>query len=825
MDDIPSQCASLQQDISQLLRLTAKEATLRAKHDTTAIQTSLNKAISPTFEIVFAGAFSAGKSMLINALLGRKLLYSAEGHATGTECRIAYAESDQEKVVLTFLSEAEIIEQAKAIGSRLQLQFQGDLLEAAARQNLRHLCLTIIEEEGGEHRSEKAKQANALRLLLAGYESNHEQILADQNATYSMEHFNFSNLQEAAGYARRGANSAVLKRIDYFCHHELLQDGNVFIDTPGIDAPVRKDAELTYRKIQSPDTAAVVCVLKTAETGELTAEETELLETIRQNPSIRDRVFYVFNRIDKTWYNAQLRQRLDRCIAGQFRDSSRVYRTSGLLGFYGRLLQSTSALDRFGLDTLFAEEVQGVDGREEAPLFVTEFNNYCGTSGKLVGSTLKPELRGYESPNQNYVRILGDYGQTLVHQLIEDSGIEFFSGSVVYYLTHEKRPQLFGDLADDLHPLCTSIRDTYISRWHTLEQQPQTIEALKTQNLKQLASDLKQVGDKFDQAIQEEVNRTVASNLNDDFERDFLKLKAQMVTRLDELLHTFSVDAIYQQAQASHRRNSVVPLLGILAEAFYYLANGLEDVLVSSSQTLVERFFLRLSEAIRETAYYRDIYRLLGNDAGIEDRLLQVQQQVCQALVNEARTECDRYVRERPEFYMEGTHSIWQMRQTLQQACKGYDYQSMIDSEPAIRQLLKLDFEQKVKETVMRTYRQTVNQTLNVHLLEMAQEQVETILQQYDHARDYLARTLEREAAEKIEQNKRDKQTLAQDIETYNQAISSINTCLETLVLDRKRLPLIADADLVAPPILEESELPNGKPAPQDAATSDMSAM
>ena len=82
------------------------------------------------------------------------------------------------------------------------------------------------------------------------------------------------------------------------------------------------------------------------------------------------------------------------------------------------------------------------------------------------------------------------------------------------------------------------------------------------------------------------------------------------------------------------------------------------------------------------------------------------------------------------------------------QACKGYDYQSMIEAEPAIRQLLKLDFEQKVKETVMRTYRQTVNQTLNVHLLQMAKEQVEIILQQYDHAREYLAKTLEREAAE-----------------------------------------------------------------------------
>ena len=493
----------------------------------------------------------------------------------------------------------------------------------------------------------------------------------------------------------------------------------------------------------------MVCVLKTAETGELTAEETELLETIRQNPGIRDRVFYAFNRIDKTWYNAQLRQRLDRCIASQFRDSSRVYRTSGLLGFYGRLLQTTSDRDRFGLDSLFAEEVRGLDGQEESPLFVTEFNNYCGTSGKLVGSLFKPELRGYESPNQNYIRILGEYGQTLIQQLIKDSGTEFFRDSIVYYLTHEKRPQLFSSLADDLHPLCTAIRDAYIAQWQALEKQPQTQEELKTQKLKQLASDLKAVGEQFHHAIKDEVNRTVASSNNEDFERDFLKLKAQMVTRLDELLHTFSVDAVYQQAQASHRRNSVVPLLGILAEAFYYLANGLEDVLVSSSQILVEKYFRQLAETVREMSCYRDIYRLLGNDAGIENRLSKVQQRVSQALVNEAQTECDRYVRERPDFYMEGTYSIWQLRQTLQQACRGYDYQSMIEAEPAIRQLLKLDFEQKVKETVMRTYRQTVNQTLNVHLLQMANEQVESILEHYDHAREYLAITLEREAAEK----------------------------------------------------------------------------
>jgi GTP-binding protein EngB required for normal cell division len=113
MTPILPQCQNLQEQVERLLDLLHQEPSLRAlPDDVTAVQASLRKAIAPTFEIVFAGAFSAGKSMLINALLERELLYSAEGHATGTECYIAHAEPSQERVVLTFLSEGEIREQA-----------------------------------------------------------------------------------------------------------------------------------------------------------------------------------------------------------------------------------------------------------------------------------------------------------------------------------------------------------------------------------------------------------------------------------------------------------------------------------------------------------------------------------------------------------------------------------------------------------------------------------------------------------------------------------------------------------------------------------------
>lgn len=790
------QCQDLQTQVDALLRLLQQESTLRSQQDSTAIQASLRKAIAPTFEIVFAGAFSAGKSMLINALLERKLLYSAEGHATGTECQIAYAEPDQERVVLTFLSEAEIREQADILCQRLGLPTSVNINNSEVIKKLQESCAAIIEREGGESKSDLAKQAGALRFLLEGFTTNRNNISATSNNTFSMERFNFSNLQEAASYARRGGNSAVLKRIEYYCCDELLKDGNVLVDTPGIDAPVKKDAELTYTKIKNPDISAVVCILKAAETGELNTEETELLETIRANPGIRDRVFYVFNRVDKTWYNAQLRQRLDRLISEQFRDSTRTYRTSGLLGFYGSQIKSTSRADRFGLDSIFQEDAKGADGKEEAPLFVTEFNSYCA-SGKLIGSPFRIDVKSYELPNENYVRILGESGSPLIEKLIEDSGVEEFRKAITRYLTEEKRPLLFANLADDLQPLCIAIRKSYLATWLQLDSQPRDIDTIKAQELLQLSSDLKKIGDALHQHIAQEVNEAVASDSNEAYEADYLKLKSRMLRRLDELVENFSVALVHQRAQASHKRNSVVPVMGILAEGFYYLANELEDVLVDCCQEIATNFFRNLIDRVKNTDYYRDLYRLLGNDGGIESHLMILKQDVSDALVNEAKTECDRYVRERPEFYAENTVSLWQLRQTLQQACRGYDYQSMIESEPAIKQLLKLDFEQKVKETIMRTFRQTINQTINTHLLRGADRQADAILQKYDQARAYLEQTLSKEAEEKLKSNQKLQSEVKQNIDQYNKAVGNINGCLEVMQLDRKKLPMISDADLV----------------------------
>ena len=794
MSSLMPQCQQLQAQVETILQLLHQEAALRSQ-DITSVQMSLDKAISPKFEIVFAGAFSAGKSMLINALLERELLYSAEGHATGTECKIEYAPVDSERVVLTFLSEVEIREQAVFLCQQLGFNTVDKINEPDVINLLHQGCTAIIQQEGGESKSERAKQAKALILLLEGYVGNRDRINTTNNATYSMEQFNFTNLKEAAGYARRGSNSAVLKRIEYYCYHPLLEDGNVIIDTPGIDAPIEKDAQLTYAKIQHPDTSAVVCVLKPASAGDMTKEETELLETMRENAGIRDRVFYIFNRIDETWYNNQLRQRLENLINSQFRDTSRVYKTSGLLGFYGSQLKQTTRLDRFGLDSIFVESVKSLDGTEETPQFINEFNRYCANSGKLSPSQFRISVNSFETPNENYVRILSEQGTALINQLIQDSGIEDFRTSITRYLTEEKRPQLFKNLADDLEDICIKLKKHYQSVQIDLDSQPREIESMKEYELQKLNQQLQQVGRDFSQHIHEEINRLINNNC-EEFENDFRLLQSKMIRRLDELLDTFSVAGAYKRATSSHPRNSTAPLLAILVEAFYYLSNQLEDILIESCKQVTDNLFQQIMEKIRKSEYYRQLYRLLGNDGGIEAEIKMIEKQVSQALVSAASVECDRFVRESPRFYNEGTFSIYQFRQVLEQTSEAYGANSIVEAEPAIRQLLKLDFEPKVSNTIRKSFRQTINQTIKTQLLPMGEKQADEILQQYPHARAYLEKTLQQEAEEKIANNQRLLSQVGEKIQEYNSAVAGINSCLQAMQLYEHLLPIIGEEEV-----------------------------
>jgi hypothetical protein len=130
----------------------------------------------------------------------------------------------------------------------------------------------------------------------------------------------------------------------------------------------------------------------------------------------------------------------------------------------------------------------------------------------------------------------------------------------------------------------------------------------------------------------------------------------------------------------------------------------------------------------------------------------------------------------------------------------------MQEAEPAIRQLLKIDFEPKVATTINRIFRSTIEQTLNTHLTPLSQEQGQQILDRYEAARNYLGESLAAEAEIRLQQNQKSLIELGQKINDYNAAVQSFNNSLVMMNLERHKLPLM-DAIVIPVEVVTDSHV------------------
>jgi len=816
------QSEKLEADVNLLLRLLDKEPSLRGKHGTAAIKTSRDKAIDPRFEIVFAGTYSAGKSMLINALLGQDLLYSSTGHATGIECYIEYAKSsEEERVDLTFLSTSEVQEEVNDRCKTLKLQ-SVDITQEGAIKKLREQCEKITQEHKGSGKTEKEGEADGLLALLKGFEENREYIDSSNNKTYGMEELNLSN-KKAHDYARRGKNSAVLKRIKYYCHYPLLEDGNVLVDLPGIDAPVRRDAELTYRKVEDTNTSAVICVMKADQEGEAMQAEQKLTEAIRENSGIGDRVFYVFNRIDKTWRYPKLKQELDDLISEDFSNTRRgIYETSALLGFWASQLKNISESDdRWGLDTIFeAETSKGSDKVEGTPSFVLEFIDYCYSDKLPVDKFTDIVRRKTQTKNEQYLEIINRYKTSIIEQLIQDSGIQEFSNAITRYLTEEKRPELFANLASDISELCNDLRESYLEERSQWKEKPGNIAEITEQDLAQVEKEVWDLGEAFYQKIEEEIQLLVI-NTCESFKQDFNNLRQNMEDNLTKLIENFSILDAFANTCRNHR-HVTAPLVAVLGQAFYDIANGLENFLVKESEILIASFFQRLIKRVRKHKSYRQLCNLLlGDDCGIFQELQDIEKIIIEGVKVLARAECVFYIVESPDIY-DYEDSVWlyQFRETLKELSKSRDVKHMKKVEAPIRQLLEIDFKAKFKQTIDVNLGSKIIKMLNEDLLSMAENKRQLIWQQSARARANKRQTIEKQAQAKIEERNQKLGEVEVKIADYNQAVTGINSCLEAMKLDDYKLPTIPEDSSSGTPFFTDVNFVESNNIPPESASS-----
>ena len=194
------------------------------------------KAHELEFNVAVTGVINAGKSTLLNALLGKKILGASNVPETVNLTVLKYASEPFARV--NFWSEAELKELGIAqdqddeiaqIYGEAGVKFEGDLSKTA--QNL-----TAKFDADGDEPAAKFKSPNA------------DQICSDQPASKTVK------TDEIKLYTSADSKYAkFVKSVELYENLELLKDNVRIIDTPGIDDAVALREELVRRFMRECD--------------------------------------------------------------------------------------------------------------------------------------------------------------------------------------------------------------------------------------------------------------------------------------------------------------------------------------------------------------------------------------------------------------------------------------------------------------------------------------------------------------------------------------------------------------------------------------------
>lgn len=307
----------------------------------------------------------------------------------------------------------------------------------------------------------------------------------------------------------------------------------------------------------------------------------------------------------------------------------------------------------------------------------------------------------------------------------------------------------------------------------------------------------------------------------EDFKQDSNNLYQKMQDNLTDLIKNFSILDAFNNTRRNHR-HITAPLVAVLGQAFYDIANGLENVLVKESEILIASFFQRLLKRVRKQKDYRQLCNLLGDDCGIYQELQDIEKIIIEAVKVLASAECVFYIIESPDLYDEDSVWLYQFRETLQEASKSRDVKRIVEAEEPIRQLLEIDFQAKFKQTIEVNFGSKIIKMLNKYLLSMAEKKRQLIGQQSARARANKRQAIEKEAQAKIDERNQKLREVELKISDYNQAVAGINSCLEAMKLDDYKLPTIPeDNSSITPFFIEVNPVESNKITPESASRLD----
>lgn len=230
--------------------------------------------------IAFVGGFSAGKSSLVNAFLGRYLLPESTEVTTAVPTFIR-STTDKEFARLSYLSKAEV--------TGLEDLYRHEFAEKFKMPELANMPVRDLIDKVRPLTNE-GKGKKLLEYFELFCKEKRERDIPDRGFQKDI------SLDDMGLHIRDEKEAMFLDRVEVFVKASGIPEDVQLVDLPGISVPNPRHERLTYRFV-TQDAHALVFVLRSTQL--FNQDELDILERIRSGESaISEKTFWVLNRWD-----------------------------------------------------------------------------------------------------------------------------------------------------------------------------------------------------------------------------------------------------------------------------------------------------------------------------------------------------------------------------------------------------------------------------------------------------------------------------------------------------------------------------------------------
>ncbi|GMA58540.1 hypothetical protein GCM10025858_30430 [Alicyclobacillus sacchari] len=297
--------------------------------DSRFIETAIARLSQKQMVIAVFGAFSAGKSSVLNAILGRPLLVVSPSPTTAAVTELRGALAADAKVQIAAKTEEELW---RDVESTLQALHRPVSDLSAAMVEIDRLTVTQFPVAYRRH-------VRFLKALRDGYEDMRHRL----GTTW------VASVEDLRAFSADERYAAYVGRVDVEVDDPLLQRGFVFVDTPGVDSIHQRHTNVAFSYMREAD--AVLFVMYYTHAFSQADREFLLQLAGVQDVSQQNKLFAAINAIDlasSEEERGQVRSRVEAELKRLGIRQPRVYEVSAQLAEAGRRL----AVDAADVDAL-----------------------------------------------------------------------------------------------------------------------------------------------------------------------------------------------------------------------------------------------------------------------------------------------------------------------------------------------------------------------------------------------------------------------------------------------------------------------------------------